>query len=171
MEGRKKKRKKEEQKEKSFVLNSYFFRVHVDYLDTHLIRFSFIQHESLPLRYINLNALTSVLASSESLQYSHNWLAYFPTHFIFLPLEASSLPFRTCPTELFAISQLKWTLALTNGSLRLPLPPSVYLCVWCCWNEMNKSHGISLNAPLAAASPCHRPRPSLAHLWCSLLRF
>lgn len=110
------------------------------------------------LRYINLNALTSVLASSESLQYSHNWLAYFPTHFIFLPLEASSLPFRTCPTELFAISQLKWTLALTSGSLPLPLPPSVYLCVWCCWNEMNKSHGISLNAPQAAASPCHRPR-------------
>lgn len=48
MEGRIKKEKKEEQKEKSFVLHSYFFRVHVDYLDTHLIRFSFIQHESLP---------------------------------------------------------------------------------------------------------------------------
>lgn len=78
------------------MLHSYFFRVHVDYLATHLIRFSFFQHKFLRsnsvspfFHYINLNALTSALASSESLQYSHNWLAYFP------PVPQNCSPFRS----------------------------------------------------------------------------
>lgn len=131
------KKERRTEREKNFALHSYFFRVHGDYLATHLIRFSFFQRKSLAFnlilslfRYINLNALTSELASSESLQYLHNWLAYFPTHFIFLPLEASSLPFRTCPTELFAISQLKWTLALSSGSLALPFPLPLSLSIF-----------------------------------------
>lgn len=47
MEGGIKKIKKNREREKNFVLHSYFFRVHVDYLATHLIRFSFFQHKFL----------------------------------------------------------------------------------------------------------------------------